>query len=153
MSAIRTQGTQFFTVSAPTVVTEIGQIVSVSGLGGARAQIDVTVLTSAEREFVGGFASAGAITLEVVFNPVLASHQLINTLFANGNNVPWMIAASDGPGVPTSVAGAFAAMNTRTNLRFIGYVADLNLDFSTNEVIRGTITIQRSGAVTTTPRA
>lgn len=152
MPAIRTQGTQLYTVTAPTTVTEIGQIVSISGLGGARDQIDTTVLTDAERTFVGGFANPGPITLEVVFDPTVASHQLINTLFGTSNVVPWMIAASDGTAAPTATGGAFTAFSTRSNWRFLGYVSDVNLDFSTNEVIRGTITIQRSGAVTTTAK-
>ena len=153
MPAIRTQGTQLYTVSGPTVVTEIGQIVSIGGLGGARDQIDTTVLTDAERTFLGGFANPGPITLELVFDPMVVNHQLLNTLFANGSIVPWMIAASDGTAAPTATAGQFVALATRSNWRFIGYVADVNLDFSTNEVIRGTVTIQRSGAVTTTARA
>jgi hypothetical protein len=36
----------------------------------------------------------------------------------------------------------------RTSLAFQGYVADLNLDIATNEIVRGTLSIQRSGTVT-----
>lgn len=153
MPAIRTQGSQLYTVTGPTVVAEIGQIVSISGLGGARDQIDTTVLTDAERTFVGGFANPGPITLELVFDPTVVSHQTLTTLFGSAVTVPWMIAASDGTATPTATAGAFVSIATRSNWRFLGYVSDVNLDFSTNEVIRGTVTIQRSGAVTTTPRA
>lgn len=152
MPAIRTQGTQLYTVTGTTTVTEIGQIVSISGLGGARDQIDTTVLTDAERTFVGGFANPGPITLELVFDPTVVSHQTLQTLFGNSNVVPWMIAAADGTATPTATGGAFTSLTSRSNWRFLGYVADVNLDFSTNEVIRGTVTIQRSGAVTTTPK-
>jgi len=35
----------------------------------------------------------------------------------------------------------------RTSISFRGYVSDLNIDIATNEIVRGTLTIQRSGSV------
>lgn len=151
--AIKTQGTQLYYVSAATTVTEIAKITSISGLGGARDQIDVTHLMSTEREFVGGFANPSPITLELVFDPGQTSHENLIALRESGDKVPWMIALSDGTASPTAAAGAFASLTTRSNLKFSGYVADLNLDFSSNEVVRATVTIQRSGAVTFTKKA
>jgi len=57
---------------------------------------------------------------------------------------------SDGTAAPTVTASSnsFAALTTRSNITFAGYVSDMALDGTTNEVWRGTLTIQRSGGIT-----
>lgn len=153
MANLKTQGTQLYYVSGPTAATVLAKIVSVSGLGGARDQIDVTHLMSEEREFEAGFANPGQVTLEIIFDPAEASHEALLDLKDSGAKVPWMIASSDATTAPTVVASAFSALTTRTNWKFTAYVADFNLDFNSNEVVRGTVTLQRSGAVAFTKKA
>jgi len=153
MPNIRTQRAQIYFVTAPTVATEIQQNAGFTGvLAGARDQIDTTHLMSDEREFEGGFNNPGPITIQLIWDTALASHAALNTLRASGARVPFMVCDSDGTTVPTVVSSAFGAFATRTNHRFIGYVADIALDYALNEVVRATVTIQRSGPTTTTPR-
>lgn len=153
MPNLKTQGTQLYYVSGPTAATVLAKIVSVSGLGGARDQIDVTHLMSQEREFEAGFANPGQVTLEIIFDPAETSHEALLDLKDSGDKVPWMIAASDDATAPTVVSSAFSALTARTNWVFTAYVADFNLDFNSNEVVRGSITLQRSGAVAFTKKA
>ena len=153
MPNLKTQGTQLYYVSGPTAATVLAKIVSVDGLGGPRDQIDVTHLMSEEREFEAGFANPGQVTLEIIFDPAEASHEALLGLKDSGDKVPWMIASSDATTAPTVVASAFSALTTRTNWVFTAYVADFNLNFNSNEVVRGTVTLQRSGAVAFTKKA
>ena len=153
MAAKKTQKTQLYVVSGATAATAIDQVASIDGLGGARDQIDTTHLMSDEREFEGGFNTPGPITVNIIWDEALASHALLNTLRASGAKVEWMIADSDGTAAPTVAASAFAALTTRTNRKFIGYVADITLSFAPGEVQRAVVTIQRSGPVTTTVKA
>lgn len=150
MANIRTQKTQLYVVSGPTAAQVIEQCAGIGGLGGAADQIDTTHLMSDEREFERGFANPGPVTLTMIWDDKLVSHVLLRTLFASGAKVEWMIADSDGTAAPTVAASAFASLTSRTNRKFVAYVADINIDFGLNEVQRATVTLQRSGAVTTT---
>jgi hypothetical protein len=65
-----------------------------------------------------------------------------------------MVALSDANTQPTVDSdGNFVALTSRTNIVFEGYISDLNLDIATNEVVRGTLTVQRSGAKVVTYKA
>lgn len=152
MSAVKTQKTQLYFVSGATTATAVAQVASIEGLGGARDQIDTTHLMSDEREFVGGFNNPGPITVNLIWNDTLASHTALRALRDSGELIEWMIADSDGTAAPTVSGGAFEPLTTRTNRKFTGYVADINISFAGNEVQRATLTIQRSGAITTTPK-
>ena len=64
----------------------------------------------------------------------------------------WLIGLSDGVAVPSLDSNddlVAPASPLRTSIGFRGYVADLNIDIATNEIVRGT-TIQRSGSVVPT---
>ena len=83
------------------------------------------------------------------------SHADLVALKEAGTSVEWMVCMSDATTVPvvTVSTNSFTALTTRSNIKFSGYVADLTLDGATNEVWRGTMTIQRSGAWTITWKA
>ena len=52
--------------------------------------------------------------------------------------------------VPTLDVDDFAEPppTTRTWFKFVAYVADINIDIATNTIVKGTLTLQRSGRVT-----
>ena len=59
-----------------------------------------------------------------------------------------MIGLSDGTAAPTLDSNdELVAPANRTSFGFQAYVADVTIDLATNEVVRGTLTLQRSGAV------
>jgi hypothetical protein len=156
---LKTQGTELFgidtlTTTDPTIF-KMACPTGISGLGGAADQLDDTCLDSTERTFKRGLGNPGQVTVPFNFIPSHLSHQLLEALKEDGRNLRWMIAFSDGTAIPTVAvdsdgAGAFEAPASplRTTAEFEAYIADLNIDVATNEIVRGTLTLQRSGVVT-----
>ncbi len=68
-----------------------------------------------------------------------------------GTTISWLACLSESMTDPTlDSVDAFIPPADRTSLAFEGYIADVNIDIATNEIVRGTLTIQRSGVVTPT---
>jgi len=150
---LKTQGTHLYFVKpgSPTgTAVKVTCPTGVSGLGGAADQIDTTCLDDIERNFVRGLGNPGQLTVPFVLKAGDASHKDLFTLKDSGDTLNWMICMSDGTAAPTVTASSnsFAALTTRSNITFAGYVSDMALDGTTNEVWRGTLTIQRSGGIT-----
>ena len=125
-------------------------------LGGAADQIDTTCLDDTDdRQYVRGLGNPGQVTVPFVLKAGDASHADLIALKAAGTSVEWMVCMSDATTAPTvtTSTNSFTALTTRSNIEFTGYIADLTLDGATNEVWRGTMTIQRSGAWTVTWKA
>jgi hypothetical protein len=60
-----------------------------------------------------------------------------------------MVCLSEGTADPTlDSSDSLVAPDGRTSAKFNAYIADLNFDIATNEIVRGTMTLQRSGTVT-----
>ena len=86
--------------------------------------------------------------------PAEASQQQLFDLKASGEAVGWMVCLSDGTAAPTlSVGNELVAPTGRTSIAFSAFVADVVIDIATNEIVRGTLTLQRSGPVTVTWKA
>ena len=156
---LKTQGTALYFVKpgTPTGATvKVTCPTGISGLGGAADQIDTTCLDDTDdRQYVRGLGNPGQVTVPFVLKAGDASHADLIALKAAGTSVEWMVCMSDATTVPvvTVSTNSFTALTTRSNIKFSGYVADLTLDGATNEVWRGTMTIQRSGAWTITWKA
>ena len=83
------------------------------------------------------------------FIPRSGSHQILFDLKESAEVMPWVIGLSDGTGTPSLDSNDDLVPQPsplRTSIYFKGYVADLNIDIATNEIVRGTLTIQRSGS-------
>ena len=66
-----------------------------------------------------------------------------------GTATKWLIGFSDGTDAPeVDSNGNWNAPTDRTSAEFSANVADVNIDVATNELVRGTLLLQRSGAVT-----
>lgn len=151
--AVKTKGTELWLVqedSAGFEMIKIGCPTGITGLGGAKSQIETTCLDSQEMEFVSGFASPGQVSVALDFDPAKISHQELWDLFeAQNDERRWVIGFSDGTAPPTvDTAGVVTYPTTRTYIDFVGYVADLPLDFALNSVVKSTMQIQRSGGRT-----
>lgn len=154
MASIKTQGTQLFFIdtlsSSTAAIVTMTCPTGITGLGGAADQIDDTCLDAVERSFVRGLANPGQVSVPFVMkSPAANSHKVLFDLKDAGIDADWLICLSDGAAAPTlDSSEAFVAPAGRTSFGFVGYVADLAIDVAGNEVVRGTLTIQRSGAVT-----
>lgn len=152
---VKTQGTKlYFAAGTPLAIMVMTCPTGITGLGGARDQIDSTCLSATDdKSFVGGLGNPGQVSVPFIFKPTEADQQELFALKASGVDVDWLIGFSDGTAAPTldsddSLTPPAAA--DRTSAKFIAYVADVNIDIATNEIVRGTMTLQRSGAVTWT---
>lgn len=132
-------------------VVKLGCPKGVTGLGGAKSQLDETCLDSEEMEFGPGMASPGAITVQLDFDPAKTSHRDLIEMDENDTKTTWIVALSDGatsiiPTVDTS--GTVTFPSGRTFVEFEGYLADVPLDLAVNTNVQSAVSVQRSGAKT-----
>ena len=144
--AIKTQGTNLYFIDTGTVKTMTCPT-GITGLGGTRDQIETTCLNATDdKSYVSGLGNPGQVSVPFVFENV-ADHKLLLALHDSGEVTDWMIGLSDGTATPTVVSGELVMATTRSAASFDAFVADINIDFATNEVVRGTMTLQRTGSV------
>ena len=150
---VKTQGTELFTVdalsSSGAAVLKFACPTGVSGLGGAADQIDKTCLDAlTDREYEQGLGNPGQVTVPFNFIPSHTSHQILFELKELGTVLQWMECFSEAQTPPTLDSNdELVAPAGRTTAEFQAYIADVNIDVATNEIVRGTLLLQRSGAV------
>lgn len=148
-TVIKTQGTELYWASAATAVTRVVCPTSISGLGGARDQIETSCLDNTDdKTFTGGLGNPGQVTVAFNVHKSEVSHEDLLALKVSGAEVSWGIYSSDAATAPTAVGSVMQEVVGRVSARFRGYVSDVSIDIGANEIWRGTITIQRSGSVT-----
>ncbi|MBB3806415.1 phage tail tube protein [Xanthomonas cannabis] len=153
---VKTQGTHLFFVDPDAAggpaITKFACPTGASGLGGAADQIEDTCLdATTDRTYQRGLGNPGQVSMPFNYIPSNASHDALFALKDSGKVVDWYIGLSDGTAAPTlSVDDALVPplATARSGFQFKGYVADVNIDIATNEIVRGTVTVQRSGGVT-----
>lgn len=144
---VRTQGTRLYFSNSGTEIHKVACPTGITGLGGAADQIDKTCLDSAEREYERGMLNPGPVTVPVNLIPRSDAHQALISLRESGETISWMIVLSDQSGTPNSLDtdGRLVSPGS-TTVEFLGYLADMTVDAAINEIVRATLTIQRSGA-------
>lgn len=144
----KTQGTRLYFCQDGSEIHKVACPTGITGLGGARPQISKTCLDSTEQEYEGGMPDPGEVTVPVNFISRSAAHQALADLFESGESVSWMIVESNQSGAPASVDSDSRLVSPgATTKEFLGHIANLTFDYQTNEIVRATLTIQRSGAV------
>lgn len=151
---VKTQGTHLFFVDpnaagGPAIV-KFACPTGASGLGGAADQIEDTCLdATVDKTYQRGLGTPGQVTVPFNYIPSSASHASLFDLKDSGQNVGWYIGLSDGTAAPTLVDDVLTppAATARSGFSFQAYVSDFNIDIATNEIVRGTVTLQRSGPV------
>lgn len=132
------------------VVLYVACPTAIQGLGGQRPQINKSCLESVEEEFEGGRPNPSTMTVPFNFIPRSAAHQALQTLFESGEIVSWMVVFSDAiaaGNVPVTVDSDGRLVSTgSTTKECLGYVSDLTFDGQQNDIWRGTLTVQRTGA-------
>lgn len=125
--------------------------------GNPADQIEDTCLEDTTRSYQPGLRTPGQASLGLNADPTNDSHVLMHEL-SQTDPCPvlqWAIGWSDGTAPPTvnPLTGGFTLPTTRTWYTFSGYISDFPFDFTANSVVTSTVTIQRSGAATWTPKA
>jgi hypothetical protein len=154
VGTVRSQGTELFVAdtirhSTPTIV-KMACPTGIQGLGGPRSQINDTCLDARDEEtFTAGLATPGQVTIPFNFIPSNAGHQFLFDWKEDGRRMNFEICLSDGTAIPTLDGnGNFVPPASRTSADFTGYVSDVNIDIATNDIVKGTLIVQRSGRVT-----
>jgi len=147
---VETQGTQLFTLdfaATPVDVLKFACPTGITGMGDTTDQIEDTCLEDKVRTYKQGLSTPGQLSVPFNFIPRTRSQQLLFTLKDSGKILPWLVGLSDGTDLPTLNGSndGFIVPDTRTCISFSGHIAGLELDIALNEIIRGTLTIQRSG--------
>lgn len=144
--AHKTQGLGLFFQKDADTVIKAGRVVDFSNFNGTRSQIDVTDTDDIEEfEYEAGLKNPGAITVNLNTDFTDASQTDLEALYDSGAKVKWFIGLSDGTAVPTVTDDTFTIPTTRTFIEFTGYIADLSLSSAKNDIMRGTMQVQRSG--------
>jgi hypothetical protein len=152
---VQTQGTELFVIDDSNTVTEpeivkITCPTGITGLGGARDQIEDTCLdTTGDKTFKAGLGNPGQVSVPFNLIPRDGSHKSLFAWKESGTVMKWLACLSESATDPTvDTDGEFVKPADRTTIEFEAFVSDVNIDIATNEIVRGTLTLQRSGSVT-----
>ena len=150
---VKTQGTELFLnnpLNTDPTLEKFACPTGISGLGGAADQIEDTCLdNTTDKTYQRGLGNPGQVSVPFNFIPRDTSHQdVLTALKTDGRVLSWLIAFSESTAQPTlDTDGVFARPATRTTALLSAYISDVNIDIANNEIVRGTMTLQRSGAV------
>lgn len=145
---LETKGTRLFFGEDVSNIHKVACATGITGLGGAGSQIDITCLDSQEMEYRRGLLNPGQVSVPINFIPRSASHQALLALKTSGAVIGWLIVFSDQAGVPTALdSNGNLVSPGATSAGFLAYVSDFNIDVANNEIVRATLTLQRSGEV------
>jgi hypothetical protein len=150
---IKTQGTELYVINPLNTDPELLKFAcptGISGIGGAADQLEDTCLdNTTEKTYKRGLGNPGAVSVPFNFVPRDLSHQMaLMDFLRDGREFSWLALLSESTAAPTlDTDGAFVRPATRTSFSFTAYIADVNIDVATNEIVRGTLTLQRSGQV------
>lgn len=144
--AIATQKTKLYYYDEGTSkVVTIGCPTSISGAGGGtNEQIETTCLSDESRTYIKGLNTPGEVSFDVNFDPSDDSHIDLKDLHSSGDKVHWAIGFSDGEDDPTWDNDDWK-FTKRSNITFKGFITELSFDFSMNEVVTASVSIQISG--------
>ena len=152
---VKTQGSELWVVnpisgSEPDLL-RFACPTGISGLGGPKSQIEDTCLdATVDKTYQAGLGDPGQVTVPFNFIPSNNSHQILFDLKELGTVLPWLIGLSDGTAAPTvDTDGEFVVPTSpnRTTIGFDAFISDVNIDIAGNDIVKGTLLLQRSGPV------
>lgn len=129
-NAIKSQGFRFAIGAGGSPYTDISEVVSFTMLDGDAAEIDVSHLQSAAKEFLIGLKDNGNCTLELNYNPDDAGQVAVRA--AVGGNIQDFRATFSSGDIAT----------------FHGFIKSAPLSGGVDEKVATTFNIRISGAVT-----
>ncbi len=121
--------------------TTIPEITSIQGPGGSASEIDVTDLSSSAKEFRMGLQDEGQITLEMNWIPTNTQHKQLMTDRANQTLRNFKLTYNDYPS------------GTDTTKTFSAFVMSITESQGVDAVLKASVTLRVSGAITQTDGA
>lgn len=152
---MKTQGTEVFIVDntgSEDVLRKLKCPTGITGLlSGSTDEIETTCLDANSKSFELGLSDQGELSVPFIFDPLDNSHRSLFDLVQAKEATQIAICLSDSTTAPTlNSSGLIVSPVGRTTFKFMGLIKNPPLDFAGNEVIRGTMTVRVSGAVTIT---
>lgn len=155
IGTLRTQGTEIWFLDTVTdsnsTVRKLYCPTAINGLGGGtRDQLDDTCLDNrTTKTFKAGLSNPSSMSIPFNFIPSGEfNQQSLWALKADGGNVKWIVGFEDGTAAPTiddDLEWVPPTSPNRTTMEFVGFVNELTIDAGTNDIVKGTLTIQVSG--------
>lgn len=138
MAYIRSQGTVIYkldTSVSPNAYAAIGQVTSISGPDGNVPEVDVTHLSSTGKEYIGGLADFGSVTMDLIWDPATVGtlHEAIWDDFLAATVSTYQIRLSDSP---------------QTTITFSAYPSQYSLNLGVDEAVRASLGLRVTGAPT-----
>lgn len=151
-----TKGVQLYLLDATDSGNEVREITQIRSIGEAtvsRAKIDITTLTSTEKEYLLGIADRASFPVGFVYDPQNASYTAMKALEGSSTASRFVIGLSDGTSVPTGT-GPFTLPATRTWIDFNALVEAVNRGTADIDgAFIGTYTLAPTGGETETAKA
>ncbi|QMT41371.1 phage tail tube protein [Neisseria shayeganii] len=147
-NAVLSQGTELFALVNREIV-KCECTASITGVGsGTKTEIDITTLKErVAKQYASGLEEPA--TLSIPYKMLnFKDHKVFENLKKSGATVKWCIALSDGTNPPTASDDDLTAPTERTSVIFSGFVAENSIEFAENDVVKGTLSIKRSGGET-----
>jgi tRNA (Thr-GGU) A37 N-methylase len=148
MAVIKSQKSGLFYASAATTATQITCPTNIEISGGAADQIDATCLNDTTRQNVQGLKNAAQVTINFNVHSGDDSHEALLALKESGEIKSWGVYGSEAATAPTAVGSEMQPVVDRSSLIFDGYVSDVSLTIAGNDIWKGTVVLQTSGAIT-----
>jgi hypothetical protein len=159
MAAIKTQGTDLFTIDPDTgTLLDVGCITSISGIDTSIEQVETTCLNDNARSYIAGLGTPGTATFGIQTDPQNPNHIRLLELKNAGTTLQWAVGWSDGEAPPTVGTDSngdydFVLPPTRSWLTFEGYMNSYPFEFALNSVVTSNIGIQVSGDPVLVPKS
>lgn len=152
MAELKTQGTEIFildSTNSGSEVEKIGQVTSISSIGGTAGEINVTNFDSTAQEVLAGLKDNGTVSIDVDWDPADASHVTLESLVGADSNSRFVIACSEAATDPT-YSSDFTLPTDRTVFDFNAAVLSFQKNAGTDDVWRATLQLRVSGDITIT---
>ena len=135
MSVFRGTSTTFYRgdAASPTAYTAVGDVVSISGPGISKDEIEVTALDSTSKEYIGALDDAGEISLELNWNPQDAQHVLLRSDSEGSTKFDYRVIWGDV---------------SSTQVDFNGEVMEFSINTEANDAVKATCRIKINGSLT-----
>lgn len=127
------------TADSPSIFTDITNVTTINESGAQRSEIDATNLDSTAMEYAPGLVDFGSMTFEVNWDPLEATHVVLDSLFLSGATRDWRITESPRVTSPTGEMTYFK-----------GYISALTKTRAVNQIVKGSVTIRVTGATNVT---
>lgn len=146
--ALNVRGTEiWFYDSEESKVVKVGCPTSLSGIDGARDQVEVPACLDAEdKEFLAGQITPGTAAIDINYDPKTVSHTRMHELYREGKVLPFVVGMAGSKTAPTWGLSDddWDLPTDRSFLKFTGYFANYSFEFPSGGTVSSAIPVQMS---------